>query len=133
MKISTKGRYGVRIMLDVAKNCGGQPVRIIDIAERQNLTVKYTEQITSSLVKCGLLRSVRGSQGGYLLVKPPEDYTVWEILQHMEGDLAPVDCVTQSAACSSSQTCVTRKLWSGLYEAERNYLVSVTLKDLENF
>ena len=93
MKISTKGRYGVRIMLDVAKNGGGQPVRITDIAERQNISVKYTEQITGSLVKCGLLRSVRGPQGGYLLVKDAGDYTVWEILLHMEGDPAPVDCV----------------------------------------
>lgn len=130
MKISTKGRYGVRIMLDIAKNGGAVPVRISDISARQGVTVKYTEQITGNLVKCGLLRSVRGVSGGYVLVKHPKQYTVAEILRNTEGDLAPVDCVASAGLCDRAEECATKKLWDGLYRRINDYLEGVTLQDL---
>lgn len=89
MKISTKGRYGVKIMLDIAQNGTDSPVKISDISARQNISTKYTEQITGNLARSGLVRSVRGAQGGYVLAKKASDYTVGEILRKTEGDLAP--------------------------------------------
>ena len=129
MKISTKGRYGVRIMADVAKNGGDSPVKITDISARQDVTLKYTEQICGMLAKGGLLQSIRGSQGGYVLVKQPEKYTVLEILNCLEGDLAPVGCVN-SDTCERFEGCNVRSLWSGLYKVISEYLGGVTLADL---
>ena len=129
MKISTKGRYGVRIMADVAKNGGDSPVKITDISARQGVTLKYTEQICGILSKGGLLRSIRGAQGGYVLVKQPEKYTVLEILNCLEGDLAPVGCVN-SDLCERFEGCSVRSLWSGLYKVVEEYLGGVTLADL---
>lgn len=129
MKISTKGRYGVWILIDIAQHCGGAPVRIADISARQGITVKYTEQITGNLVKCGLLRSVRGSQGGYELLKNPRDITVGEILRKTEGDISLVDC-NPSSNCPHGAGCTTRKLWQGLNECVNNYLDGITLQDL---
>ena len=129
MKISTKGRYGLRIMLDVARNDAQGPVSIPDIAKRQSISAKYTEQITGALVKCGLLRSVRGPQGGYVLLKQPSEYTVWEILLKTEGDLSPVECVN-SLSCNRAESCTTRKLWQGLDDCIHSYLSNITLQDL---
>lgn len=129
MKISTKGRYGVWIMIDIAQNGGGVPVRIADIAERQGISVKYTEQLTGSLVKSGLLRSVRGAAGGYELVKSPAEYTVYEILKNTEGDLCLVDC-SATSNCPHGNGCTTRGLWQGLNACIRDYLSGITLKEL---
>lgn len=131
MKISTKGRYGVRIMADIAENGHDSPVRITDISARQGVTLKYTEQICGILAKGGLLRSIRGAQGGYVLVKQPDKYTVLEILNCLEGDLAPVDCVN-SDLCERSEGCNVRSLWSGLYKVIAEYLGGITLADLIN-
>ena len=131
MKISTKGRYGVRIMADVAKNGNDSPAKITDISARQNLTLKYTEQICGILAKGGLLRSIRGAAGGYVLVKQPDKYTVLEILNCLEGDLAPVDCVN-SDVCERFDDCNVRSLWTGLYKVIADYLGGVTLADLIN-
>ncbi len=128
MKISTKGRYGVWIMVDIAQHSGA-PVRIADISDRQGISVKYTEQITGNLVKCGLLRSIRGALGGYELVKNPEDYTVYEILKNTEGDLCLVDC-TATSNCPHGVGCTTRGLWQGLNACIKNYLSGITLKEL---
>lgn len=130
MKISTKGRYGVRIMLDIAQNTGGSPVRIADISARQGISVKYAEQITGLLVRGGLLRSVRGAQGGYVLTKEPREYTAAEILRAAEGDFTPVECVSDAARCGRSASCATRGLWCGLYAAVSEYLSGVTLRDI---
>ena len=130
MKISTKGRYGVRIMADVAKN-GRSPVKITDISARQGITLKYTEQICGMLAKGGLLQSIRGAQGGYVLVKQPDKYTVLEILNFLEGDLAPVACVN-SDSCERFEDCSVRSLWTGLYKTIADYLGGVTLADLIN-
>lgn len=128
MKISTKGRYAVRIMADIAA-CD-PPVRISDIASRQGISVKYTEQITGALVKSGLLRSIRGAQGGYELVKSADKYTVGEILRKTEGDLCPVECVKSHNCVREELGCAANKLWTGLYECINNYLDGITLQDL---
>lgn len=128
MLISTKGRYAVRIMLDVAQNGDKGSVKIADVSSRQDITVKYAEQITALLVKGGLLRSVRGAGGGYSLVKKPHEYRISEILYKTEGDLAPVDCVT--GECPRQELCATKGLWEGLYRIINNYLEGITLQDL---
>lgn len=130
MKVSTKGRYGLRIMLDIAQNSGHGPVAIKEIAARQEISVKYTEQIMVYLVKAGMLRSVRGAQGGYELVRRPDQYTVAEILRCIEGDWAPVQCVLDASYCARREGCPTASLWSGLYDTINKYLEGVTLQSL---
>ncbi|MEI3199839.1 MAG: Rrf2 family transcriptional regulator [Lachnospiraceae bacterium] len=131
MKISTKGRYALRLMLDLAMDTSGEPVRIKDVAERQEISVKYLEQIVSILAKAGYVRSIRGPQGGYRLSREPEDYTVGMILRLTEGSLTPVECAeAEPGACSREDTCVTRKLWKELDEAIRSVVDKYTLEDL---
>ena len=131
MKISTKGRYALRLMLDLAMDTSGEPVRIKDVAERQAISVKYLEQIVSILAKAGYVRSIRGPQGGYRLSREPEDYTVGMILRLTEGSLTPVECAeAEPGACSREDTCVTRKLWKELDEAIRSVVDKYTLEDL---
>ena len=97
MKVSTRGRYALRMMLDIATNDHGEPVRIKDIAARQDISVKYLEQIVSVLTKAGYLRSIRGPQGGYLLTKHPDEYTVGMILRITEGSMEPVPCLEEGS------------------------------------
>ena len=131
MKISTKGRYALRLMLDLAMDTSGESVRIKDVAERQEISVKYLEQIVSILAKAGYVRSIRGPQGGYRLSREPEDYTVGMILRLTEGSLTPVECAeAEPGACSREDTCVTRKLWKELDEAIRSVVDKYTLEDL---
>lgn len=131
MKISTKGRYALRLMIDLATNDNGNPIRIRDVAERQNISEKYLEQIISILNKAGYVRSVRGPQGGYLLKKKPEDYTVGMILRLTEGSLAPVACVEEDVAdCERQGGCVTYLLWRKISEAVNDVVDTITLKDL---
>ena len=131
MKISTKGRSALRLMLDLAMDTSGEPVRIKDVAERQEISVKYLEQIVSILAKAGYVRSIRGPQGGYRLSREPEDYTVGMILRLTEGSLTPVECAeAEPGACSREDTCVTRKLWKELDEAIRSVVDKYTLEDL---
>ena len=131
MKISTKGRYALRLMLDLAMDTSGEPVRIKDVAERQEISVKYLEQIVSILAKAGYVRSIRGPQGGYRLAREPEDYTVGMILRLTEGSLTPVECAeAEPGACSREDTCVTRKLWKELDEAIHSVVDKYTLEDL---
>lgn len=130
MYISTKGRYAVRILLDIAQNGGGGSVRTQDIALRQQITPKYTEQLTALLVKGGLLRSVRGAGGGYCLVKQPNQYTIAEILHKAEGNFTPVECAAESGVCPREESCVVRGLWRGLDKVINDYLQSVTLQTL---
>jgi len=130
MLISTKGRYAVRIMQDIAVNGKEGLVKIAEISARQEITVKYAEQITALLVKGGLLRSVRGMGGGYALTKRAEEYTVLEILTKAEGDLVPVDCLSDDEFCPRGEDCVSRDLWKGLYRVIREYLSGITLQQL---
>lgn len=131
MKISTKGRYALRLMLDLALNDSEKPVRIKEIACRQGISDKYLEQIIAILNKARYVRSIRGPQGGYLLTKKPEDYTVGMILRLTEGSMAPVDCVDEEIiACDRMGTCATSVVWKRLNEAISNVIDNITLADL---
>ncbi len=131
MKISTKGRYALRMMLDLALNDTGEPVRIRDIAARQEISDKYLEQIISSLNKAGYVKSIRGPQGGYRLTKKPEQYTVGMILRLTEGSLAPVACLEDEVnTCGRQDGCATLQLWKMLNEAVKGVVDKVTLADL---
>ncbi|MDE6847566.1 MAG: Rrf2 family transcriptional regulator [Lachnospiraceae bacterium] len=131
MKISTKGRYALRLMLDLALNNTGEPVRIKDIAARQEISDKYLEQIISTLNKAGYVKSIRGPQGGYHLAREPEKYTVGMILRLTEGPLAPVPCLDGEVnTCERQDTCVTLRLWRMLDTAISDVVDKVTLADL---
>ena len=131
MKISTKGRYALRLMLDLASNDSGTPIRLKDVAKRQGISEKYLEQIISILNKAGFVRSVRGPQGGYSLSRTPADYTVGMILRLTEGSLCPVDCATEeNGSCDREDTCVTRMLWKKLDDAISSVVDHVSLEEL---
>ena len=131
MKISTKGRYALRMMLDLAAHQGDGYVALKDIAQRQEISKKYLEQIVPMLGKSDILRTTRGYQGGYRLARAPKDYTVGEILRLTEGGLAPVACLEQHPnACPRCGECATLPMWEGLEHVIRNYLDGITLQDL---
>ena len=133
MKISTRGRYALRFMIDLAQHDSSGYIALKDISERQGISIKYLEQITSLLSKFGLLQSVRGPQGGYRLSKRPENYTMGEILRITEGDLAPVACLAgEENVCPRAEGCITLNLWEGLKKVVNDYLDSKTLEDLIN-
>ena len=130
MKISTRGRYALRMMIDIAEHSAEECVPIKDISERQNISVKYLEQIVTSLTRTGLLRSVRGAGGGYMLTKTPDRYTAGEILRAIEGKLVPVVCLENNPnQCERRSICRTLDFWKGLYAAIDEYVDSVTLQD----
>lgn len=131
MKISTKGRYALRLMLDLAVYNTGEPVSLKDIARRQQISEKYLEQIISILNKAGYVRSIRGAQGGYMLKREPKEYTVGMILRLTEGDLAPVGCVGENSMdCERRQGCVTIRIWEKLNEAINGVVDHITLADM---
>lgn len=131
MKISTKGRYALRLMLDLALNDTGETIRIKDIAARQEISEKYLEQIIAVLNKAGYVKSVRGPQGGYRLARKPKDYTVGMILRLTEGSLAPVSCLDDDPnECSRQEDCVTIYIWEKLYAAINSVVDKYTLADL---
>lgn len=131
MKISTKGRYAIRIMLDLAVNNNGEYIPLKDISQRQGISLKYLEQIISRLNKAGYLKSFRGSSGGYRLAKMPCEYTIGDILRTTEGSMAPISCLENGAAvCEKSGSCSTLSFWQGLDRAINNYIDSVSLEDL---
>lgn len=131
MKISTKGRYAIRLMLDLGLHHTGNPVSLKDVAKRQEISDKYLEQIISGLNKAGYVRSIRGAQGGYVLTKEPSEYTVGMILRLTEGDLAPVSCVgTEAVFCERKEDCVTAKIWEKIYDAVIEVVDGITLADL---
>ena len=131
MKISTKGRYALRIMLDLAANAEDEPVSLRDVAERQQITLKYMESIMSILLQARLVISTRGKTGGYRLSRKPQEYDIYEILTAAEGDLAPVKCLAEEEnTCPLSSNCITLPLWEGLNGAIKDYLRQYTLADL---
>ena len=132
MKISTKGRYALRLMLDVALNSHGSAVPLRDVAQRQDISDKYLEQIVTQLSRAGLVRSVRGAGGGYLLTRDPAEYTVGEILRTLEGNLAPVSCVDQDdvCRCDRADRCVTVEGWRDIQSAVAGVVDNLTLADL---
>ena len=131
MLVSTKGRYALRTMVDLAVHGDGEPVKIKDIANRQGISGKYLEQIISILSRAGYVRSIRGNQGGYYLSKPAAEYTVGMILRVTEGSLAPVDCLSgEDNPCKRQLDCVTLRLWRELDEAIKGVVDRYTLEDL---
>lgn len=131
MKISTRGRYAVRVMLDLAEYNTGEYIPLTDIAKRQEISEKYLEAIVSSLVKGGLLTALRGKKGGYKLTKKPEEYTIRSILQITEGIFSPVACLeTTPNSCGRAAHCKTLKMWEGLQKLVNDYFERITLQDL---
>ncbi len=131
MKVSTKGRYALRLMLDVAENSSNGAVTVKDVALRQNISEKYLERIVNSLVKADLLSSSRGTSGGYKLVKTAKEYTVKSILDVTESSVAPVACVEREKdSCNNCDSCVTLMFWKGLDGVVNDYLSNTTLQDL---
>lgn len=131
MKISTRGRYALRLMLDIAINSMTKPIPIKEIAKRQDISDKYLEQIISVLNNAGFVKSVRGAQGGYTLTKRPDEYTVGMVLRLTEGSLAPVPCVGEDAVgCDKVENCATSELWRRLNDAINGVVDSITLADL---
>ena len=136
MKISTRGRYALRLMLDLALADPEEYCSVKSIAARQQISEKYMEQIISQLVKAGFVRSVRGAQGGYSLTKTPEEISVGDIIRVMEGPIAPVDCLLSGKEdnkyCTKACTCVTRGVWAKVGDSITQVLDSITLQDLCN-
>lgn len=131
MKISTKGRYALRIMIDLARHDEGSYIRLKDIAERQNITLKYMEQIMPLLTKAGYVRSYRGNNGGYMLARKPEEYTVGDILRTTEGSMAPIACIEDRPnRCPRCEECTTLPFWEGLWNVINEYTDRYTLADL---
>ena len=130
MKISTRGRYAIRLMMDLADNQTGEPVKLKDAARRQGISEKYLEQIISVLNKNGFVRSVRGAQGGYLIARDPSEYTVGMILRATEGSLSPVECVDDLESCEREAGCAARILWGKIADAINQVTDSITLQDL---
>lgn len=130
MKISTRGRYALRIMLDLAINNTGGYISLKEIAARQEISEKYLEQIIPALSKGGFVRSTRGSHGGYMLVGKPEDYTVGMIVRQLEGELTPVDCADCSDCCQRAERCVTIEVWQKIKEAVDQVVDGITLDQL---
>ena len=131
MKISTKGRYALRLMLDLALNNTGEYIPLKSVSERQEISVKYLEQIITTLVKAGFVKGLRGSKGGYKLAKEPDEYTVGMILRLTEGSLAPVASLDEEVnTCDRCDDCITLELWKQLYSAINNVVDNITLADL---
>lgn len=131
MKISTKGRYALRMMLDLAEHQGDGYIALKDIAERQNVSKKYLEQIVPILNKADILNTNRGYQGGYRLARTPDQYTVGDILRITEGSISPVACLDKNPVeCERAAECATLPVWQGLYKVIADYLDGITLQDI---
>lgn len=130
--ISTRGRYALRVMIDIAERGNAGYIPLNDIAARQAISEKYLESILVLLTRAGLLEGVRGKGGGYKLTRPPEQYPLSAILRLTEGSLAPVACLKDGATCERSSFCKTLPVWKGFYAVIDDYLSGVTLADLLN-
>lgn len=130
MKISTKGRYGLRAMMDLAIHQTDSPVYLSSIAKRQNISEKYLEQIFATLQSAGLVRTVRGRKGGYLLTRPPKEITLSAIFKVLEGPCNLVTCISEPATCERTPSCATRELWQLLGNKMEEILGGMTLADL---
>ena len=131
MRVSTKGRYALRIMSDLAMHDNGEYISLKEVAGRQNITIKYLEQIIPLLSKAGYLKSSRGNNGGYRIARPAKEYTVGDILRVSEGSLAPIACLdTEVNECERASECVTLSMWQGLYRVVNDYLDNITLEQL---
>lgn len=133
MILSTKGRYGLKMMYEFALNYGTGPMSLKEVAAKQQLSETYLEQLIAHLKKAELVKSIRGAQGGYELLRKPEEITVGEIIRTLEGPLAPSDCVLDSEPeCTRAGYCVTRLIWEKIMDSINNVIDSITLKDMVN-
>ena len=131
MKVSTRGRYALRVMVDLAEHWEGTLIPMKDIAARQHISLKYIERILPPLTRAGLIKGVHGKGGGYQLTREPEEYTALEILELTEGDIAPVACLKKNAPlCEREDICRTKKFWTGMHNVLLEYFGSVTLRDM---
>lgn len=131
MFISTRGRYALRVIIDLADNNDGKLVPMKDVASRQNISLKYLEQILPILTKNGIVQAVHGKGGGYKFNMSPDECSVWDILRLTEGDLSPVSCLGENAKeCDRAAECRTLSMWKGLNDVLREYLQSVKISDL---
>lgn len=129
--ISTKGRYSIRILLDLAEHRNGEFIPMKEVAGWQGISLKYIERLMPALKAAGLVESVHGIGGGYRLTREPEEYSLWEILELAEGDLAPVACLQPEApVCQRADECRTLGVWQGFYDLTRDYFSRITLADL---
>ncbi|MBO5176986.1 MAG: RrF2 family transcriptional regulator [Lachnospiraceae bacterium] len=134
MKLTTKGRYGLRAVIDLAMYAKTEPVSLSDVAERQNISISYLEQLIAKLKKAGIVQSTRGAQGGYSLAKEPEEVSVGEILRVLEGSLSPVDCSAVDGEgeteCSASNFCVTKYVWKRINDSINDTVNNMFLSEL---
>ena len=130
MRVSTRGRYGLRAMFELARDFGEAPVLLSTVAERQGLSRKYLHTLLTTLKSAGLVRSVRGARGGFLLARRPAEITLSEIVRALEGPFSLMDCVADQTVCDRVNRCPTRQVWQELSDAVENMLDNVTLEDL---
>ena len=130
MKLSTKSRYALRVLLDLAQHRGDGAVALKAVAQRQGISKRYLDQIMMLLNRTDYLRTTRGAQGGYQLAKAPDQYTVGDILRLTEGGFAPLACLENPGECSRHEGCMARKTWQGLEEVMAGYLDNLTLQDI---
>jgi Rrf2 family cysteine metabolism transcriptional repressor len=132
MKISTKIRYGARAMLELAYHYGEGPIELKEIAARENISLKYLEQVINPLRGAGLVKAVRGSKGGYSLAKPPSKICLYDVVETLEGPLNLLECLRDSKVCEKVPSCVTRDIWQEVSEAISKIFYSVTFEDMVN-
>lgn len=134
MKLTTKGRYGLRAVIDLARYAKNEPVSLSDVAERQGISISYLEQLMAKLKRAGIVQSTRGAQGGYSLAKHPEEISVGEILRALEGSLSPVDCSAVDGEgeteCSASNFCVTKYVWKRINDSINDTVNNIFLSEL---
>ncbi|WP_347487701.1 RrF2 family transcriptional regulator [Desulfoscipio sp. XC116] len=132
MRLSTRGHYGLKAMFDLAEHFGTEPTPLKTVAERQNISDNYLEQLIAILRKAGLVKSVRGSQGGYILARNPDSITVGDIIRAMEGPIAPVDCVSEvePTECDQAEFCITRVVWTRVRDKLAEVMDSISLADM---
>lgn len=128
--LSTKGRYGLKAMFSLALNEGKGPLALKYIAKQQNVSEQYLEQIMAPLKKAKLVKSVRGSHGGYLLAKPPGQITVGDVIRVLEGPLVPSECVVDEESCENAEICVTKEVWAKMKNSIDSVMDGITLKDM---
>jgi len=130
MKLSTRGEYGTLALLDLALHRGEKPVPLKDVAQRQGIPLQYLEHLITPLIAAGIVRSIRGARGGVWLARPPQEVRLSEVIQLLEGSIAPVECVNSPETCHRSALCVTHDIWGQVKEAINKVLESTTLQDL---
>jgi len=132
MRISTKIRYGARAMLELASHYGEGPIELKEIAKTESISLKYLEQLINPLRAAGLVKSIRGSKGGYALAKPPSEICLYDVVEVLEGPLNLLECLRDAKACQKIPSCVTRDIWKEVSEAISKIFYSVTLEDMVN-